>query len=87
MDYKFIDGTVTTPKGFTGAAICAGIKEGNTTKKDIMMVKCDKVCNAAAVYTKNLVKSASILVTQERTVRHRLLLPTAETQTPAPQTE
>ena len=65
MDYKFIDGTVTTPKGFTGAAICAGIKEGNTTKKDIMMVKCDKVCNAAAVYTKNLVKSASILVTQE----------------------
>ena len=65
MDYKFIDGTVTTPKGFTGAAICAGIKEGNTTKKDIMMVKCYKVCNAAAVYTKNLVKSASILVTQE----------------------
>ena len=65
MYYKFIDGTVTTPKGFTGAAICAGIKEGNTTKKDIMMVKCDKVCNAAAVYTKNLVKSASILVTQE----------------------
>ncbi|MGN0460601.1 MAG: bifunctional glutamate N-acetyltransferase/amino-acid acetyltransferase ArgJ [Ruminococcus sp.] len=65
MDYKFIDGTVTTPKGFTGAAICAGIKEGNTTKKDVMMVKCDKVCNAAAVYTKNLVKSASILVTQE----------------------
>ncbi|MGN1126438.1 MAG: bifunctional glutamate N-acetyltransferase/amino-acid acetyltransferase ArgJ [Ruminococcus sp.] len=65
MDYKFIDGTVTTPKGFTGAAICAGIKEGNTTKKDVMVVKCDELCNAAAVYTKNIVKSASILVTQE----------------------
>ena len=65
MDYKFIDGTVTTPKGFTGAGICAGIKDGNTEKKDVMMIKCDTLCNAAAVYTKNLVKSAAILVTQE----------------------
>ncbi|MDD6530862.1 MAG: bifunctional glutamate N-acetyltransferase/amino-acid acetyltransferase ArgJ [Ruminococcus sp.] len=65
MDFRFIDGTITTPQGFTGAAICAGIKEGNTTKKDIMMVKCDTLCNAAAVYTKNLVKSDAILVTQE----------------------
>ena len=54
MDFRFIDGTITTPQGFTGAAICGGIKEGNTTKKDIMMVKCDTLCNAAAVYTKNL---------------------------------
>ena len=65
MDFRFIDGTITTPQGFTGAAICGGIKEGNTTKKDIMMVKCDTLCNAPAVYTKNLVKSAAILVTQE----------------------
>ncbi|MCI5599430.1 MAG: bifunctional glutamate N-acetyltransferase/amino-acid acetyltransferase ArgJ [Ruminococcus sp.] len=65
MDFRFIDGTITTPQGFTGAAICGGIKEGNTTKKDIMMVKCDTLCNAAAVYTKNLVKSDAILVTQE----------------------
>lgn len=65
MDFRFIDGTITTPQGFTGAAICTGIKEGNTTKKDIMMVKCDTLCNAAAVYTKNLVKSDAILVTQE----------------------
>ena len=65
MDFRFIDETITTPQGFTGAAICGGIKEGNTTKKDIMMVKCDTLCNAAAVYTKNLVKSDAILVTQE----------------------
>ena len=65
MDFRFIDGTITTPQGFTGAAICGGIKEGNTTKKDIMMAKCDTLCNAPAVYTKNLVKSAAILVTQE----------------------
>ncbi len=52
-------------KALPGAAICGGMKEGNTTKKDIMMVKCDTLCNAAAVYTKNLVKSDAILVTQE----------------------
>lgn len=65
MDYKFIDGTVTTPQGFTGTAICGGIKDGNTEKKDIMMVKCDTLCNAAGVYTKNLVKSDAIVVTKE----------------------
>ena len=82
MDFRFIDGTITTPQGFTGAAICGGIKEGNTTKKDIMMVKCDTLCNAAAVYTKNLVKSDAILVTQEhlKTAKHRLLLLTVVTQ-------
>lgn len=65
MDCKFIDGTITTPQGFTGTAICGGIKSGNTEKKDIMMVKCDTLCNAAAVYTKNLVKSDAIVVTKE----------------------
>lgn len=65
MNFKFIEGTITTPQGFTGGAICGGIKPGNTTKKDIMMVKCDTLCNAAAVYTKNLVKSDAVKVTQE----------------------
>ena len=66
MSYQFIEnGTITSPMGFVGAAICGSIKESNTTKKDIMMVASEKLCNAAAVYTKNLVKSDAILVTQE----------------------
>ncbi len=66
MSYNFIEnGTITSPKGFTAGAICGSIKEENTTKKDIMMVACEKVCSAAAVYTKNLVKSDAITVTQE----------------------
>jgi glutamate N-acetyltransferase/amino-acid N-acetyltransferase len=65
MSIKFIDGTITTPQGFIGAAICAGVKEGNTEKKDVMMVKSDCVCNAAAIYTKNLVQSDAIKVTKE----------------------
>ncbi|MBQ9674237.1 MAG: bifunctional glutamate N-acetyltransferase/amino-acid acetyltransferase ArgJ [Ruminococcus sp.] len=63
MDFKFIDGTITTTQGFTGAAICGGIKEGSD-KKDIMMVKSEVPCSAAAVYTKNLVQSDAIKVTK-----------------------
>ncbi|MGN1050905.1 MAG: bifunctional glutamate N-acetyltransferase/amino-acid acetyltransferase ArgJ [Acutalibacteraceae bacterium] len=66
MEYKFIkDGTITTPKGFTAGGVCCSIKEQNKTKKDLMMVKSDTLCNAAAIFTKNLVKSDAVKVTKE----------------------
>ncbi|MGN1130595.1 MAG: bifunctional glutamate N-acetyltransferase/amino-acid acetyltransferase ArgJ [Ruminococcus sp.] len=65
MGYKFIKGGVTSPQGFTANGVCAGIKPSNTTKKDLAFIKCDTLCNAAAVFTKNLVKSDAILVTQK----------------------
>lgn len=65
MGYKFIKGGVTSPQGFTANGVCAGIKPSNTTKRDLAFIKCDTLCNAAAVFTKNLVKSDAILVTQK----------------------
>ena len=65
MGYKFINGGVTSPQGFTANGVCAGIKSSNTTKRDLAFIKCDTLCNAAAVFTKNLVKSDAILVTQK----------------------
>ncbi|MGN1138524.1 MAG: bifunctional glutamate N-acetyltransferase/amino-acid acetyltransferase ArgJ [Ruminococcus sp.] len=65
MGYKFINGGVTSPQGFTANGVCAGIKPSNTTKRDLAFIKCDTLCNAAAVFTKNLVKSDAILVTQK----------------------
>ncbi|MGN0550274.1 MAG: bifunctional glutamate N-acetyltransferase/amino-acid acetyltransferase ArgJ [Acutalibacteraceae bacterium] len=65
MCYKFIDGTVTSPQGFTAAGICCGIKPGNKTKKDLAFIYSDVLCNAAAVYTQNLVKGAPIIVTKK----------------------
>ena len=63
---NFIEnGTVTSPKGFKGAGICGSVKPSNTTKKDIALIASDVVCNAAAVFTKNLVKSSAIIVTQK----------------------
>lgn len=62
---KFIEnGTVTSPKGFTAAGICGSVKPSNTTKKDIALIASDTPCNAAAIFTKNLVKSSAIIVTQ-----------------------
>lgn len=63
-NFKFIDGTVTTPLGFTAAGVCASIKPSNTTKRDLAIICCERPCTAAAVYTKNLVKSSTIEVTK-----------------------
>ena len=51
--------------GFTAQGVCASIKPSNKTKRDLALIKCDVLCNAAAVFTKNLVKSDAITVTKE----------------------
>lgn len=62
---KFIEnGTVTSPKGFTASGICGSVKPSNTSKKDIAIIASDTLCSAAAVFTRNLVKSSAITVTQ-----------------------
>lgn len=55
---------MTSPQGFTAQGVCAGIKPSNTTKRDLALIYCEKPCTAAAVYTKNLVKSSTITVTK-----------------------
>ncbi len=64
-NFKFIDGSVTSPKGFTANGVCAGVKAGNTTKRDLAMIYCERPCSAAAIFTKNIVKSDTIYVTQK----------------------
>ena len=64
QNFKFIDGSLTSPMGFTAQGVCASIKKSNTTKRDLALIYCDVPCSAAAVYTKNLVKSSTITVTK-----------------------
>ncbi|MDF2686147.1 MAG: argJ [Clostridia bacterium] len=56
------NGGVTTPKGFKAAGVYCGIRK-NKEKKDLALIYAEKRCNAAAVYTKNLVKGAPLYVT------------------------
>lgn len=63
--YEFVDGGVCAAAGFTAGGIIAGIKAGNTTKRDLAMIYCAERCKTAALYTTNKVKGAPIIVTQQ----------------------
>lgn len=60
---KYIDGGVCAARGFKAAGINCGIR--NKSKKDLALIVSEKKCSAAGVYTRNLVKGAPIIVTQE----------------------
>ena len=63
--YEFVDGGVCAAEGFTAAGVIAGIKAGNTTKRDLAMIFCAERCKAAALYTTNKVKGAPIYVSKK----------------------
>lgn len=63
--YEFVDGGVCAAEGFSAAGVIAGIKAGNTTKRDLALIYCEEKCKAAALYTTNKVKGAPILVTKK----------------------
>lgn len=63
--YEFIDGGVCAAKGFTAGGVIAGIKAGNTTKRDLAMIVCSERCKTAALFTTNKVKGAPIIVSKE----------------------
>ncbi len=60
---KIISGGVTAAKGFKASGVHCGIRK-NRTKKDLALIVSDVICNAAAVYTTNLVKGAPLTVTK-----------------------
>ena len=59
---KYIDGGVCAAQGFRAAGIHVGVKTHATWKKDLALIVSDVDCAAAAVFTKNVVKAAPILV-------------------------
>jgi len=61
--FKFIDGGVCAPQGFSASGMHTGLSR-NPNKNDVGMIYSEKICSAAAVYTQNKVKGAPILVTK-----------------------
>ena len=64
------NGVCAGVKQATSAAITKAVKSNESPvipngKRDLAMIACDKVCTAAAIFTKNLVKSDTIYVTQK----------------------
>ena len=62
---NYIDGGVCAAKGFRAAGMHVGVKTNNSEKKDLALIVADCECTAEAVYTKNVVKAAPLLVTKE----------------------
>lgn len=58
-----ISGGVTAAKGFVANGVHCGIRK-NRTKRDLSLIYSEKIANAAAVYTTNLVKGAPLTVTK-----------------------
>ena len=61
---KMMEGGATAAQGFVAGGIHCGVRK-NKSKPDLAMIYSEKPCTAAAVYTRNLVKGAPILVTQK----------------------
>ena len=62
--YTYIEGGVCAAKGFAANGLNCGLNP-DRNKNDVCMVYSENVCNTAAVYTKNKVKGAPILVTRQ----------------------
>jgi len=60
---KIINGGVCAAKGFAANGTHCGIRK-NKTKRDLSLICSEKLANAAAVYTTNLVKGAPLQVTK-----------------------
>ncbi|MDR1506259.1 MAG: bifunctional glutamate N-acetyltransferase/amino-acid acetyltransferase ArgJ [Treponema sp.] len=58
------DGGICAPKGFKACGLRAGIKE-SAKKRDLALVYSERPCTSAAVFTRNVVKAANIIVTGE----------------------
>jgi glutamate N-acetyltransferase/amino-acid N-acetyltransferase len=61
---EFIDKGVCAAHGFRAAGVHAGIRK-NKKKRDLALIYSEQICNAAAVYTKNKVKSVTIQLNRE----------------------
>ncbi|GEA18428.1 bifunctional ornithine acetyltransferase/N-acetylglutamate synthase [Moorella sp. E306M] len=61
-DIQLVSGGITAPQGFVAAGIHAGLKK---EKKDLALIVSEVPAAAAAVYTRNRVKAAPLIVTRE----------------------
>ena len=63
------NGGVTAPKGFKANGVAAGIKRSG--KRDLALIVSDVPAASAAVYTKNSIKAAPLLVSQKHLRHHK----------------
>lgn len=66
---KIISGGITSPNGFTANGLAAGIKKSG--KPDLALIYCAQPAVTAGVFTRNSIKAAPLIVTQEKLKNNR----------------
>lgn len=61
--FAYVDGGVLAPSGFLGAGVSAGLKRSG--RRDVALIVADERCPAAAMFTKNAMAAAPVLVSRE----------------------
>ena len=61
---KIIQGNIASPLGFKANGMSAGIKRSG--KPDLALIACDTAAVCVGVFTKNSIKAAPLIVTQEK---------------------
>jgi glutamate N-acetyltransferase/amino-acid N-acetyltransferase len=64
-------GGVTSPRGFLAGAVSAGIKYTNPGRLDLGILYSETPSTSAAVFSRNKIKAASVILDQERLKNHR----------------
>lgn len=57
-NFTFIDGSITSPKGFYAAGVACGLKKNG--KLDLALISSKTLANSCGVFTKNVVKGHSL---------------------------
>ncbi len=60
------DGTITSPQGFQAGATYAGLKTYGRDKLDLAVLLSERASAAAGVFTTNVIRSASVVLSQSR---------------------
>ena len=61
---KNISGGVCAPQGFKASGLHCGMRK-NKERRDVALISCDTLCNAAATYTTNRVKAAPVYLNMQ----------------------
>ena len=59
-------GGITSPKGFLAGAVYAGIKNKAEDCLDLGILSSEVPCTAVAVFTKNRIKAAPVVLSQQK---------------------
>ena len=67
---NYVPTSGTYPKGFLVSGTHVGVKPTNTSSPDLALIRSERPCSAAAVFTQNICQAAPVVVSRETLQKH-----------------